>query len=200
MSGSDEKGYVPSDCGFEFYGSDQWHGAGYDSVFAVTEQTENSVTMTCQLENGNTFSRTIELLPGKAAFKVRNSLTSPVDSKNLCIRMHPSFKVNSTAKASLAFTDKSGNAKNYSLGEREDPMAQNELWFREDAMPSGSWTFTDAGSGLVITNTFPVEQAGICYCNWNHLEGRVNLEQWSAIQELPANTPLVLENVYEIRQ
>ncbi len=156
--------------------------------------------MTCQLDNGNTFTRNIELLPGKAAFKVRNSLTSPVAAKNLCIRMHPSFVVSSTAKASLSFTDKNGNAQTFPLGELEDPMAQNELWFRKEAMPGGSWSLTDAGSGLVITNTFSVEQAGICYCNWNNLERRVNLEQWSATQELPANTPLVLENVYEIRQ
>ena len=66
-------------------------------------------------------------------------------------------------------------------------------------MPCGSWTLTDAGSGLAITNSFPLEQAGICYCNWNNLEGRINLEQWSVQQELPANTPLVLENTYEIQ-
>ena len=199
LSGSDGKGYVPSDCGFEFYGSDQWHGAGFDSVFTLTEQTETSVTLSCTLGNGNVFARTIELLPGKAAFKVRNSLTSPVATKNLCIRMHPSFTVNSTAKASLSFTDKNGNAQTFSLGALEDPMASNELWFRKEAMPSGSWTLTDADSGLVVINTFPVEQAGICYCNWNNLEGRVNLEQWSAPRELPANTPLVLENTYEIQ-
>ncbi len=199
LSGSDEKGYVPSDCGFEFYGSDKWHGDGYDSVFTVTEQHENKVTMVCQLENGNTFTRTIELLPDKMAFKVNNSLASPVDTKNLCIRMHPCFAVKSTANARLSFTDKDGKAQVFSLGEQEDPMAQNELWFRNDAMPCGSWALEDADSGLVITNSFPVVQAGACYCNWNNLEGRVNLEQWSAPQELPANTPLVLENVYEIK-
>lgn len=198
LSGSDEKGYVPSECGFEFYGSDQWHGAGFDSQFIVNEQTDNSVSMTCRLENGNTFTRTIELLSDKAAFKVRNILTSPVDTKNLCIRMHPSFSVASTSKTGIAFTDKEGNAKAFQLGEIEDPMASNELWFRKNAMPDGSWSLIDADSNLVITNTFPVEQAGICYCNWNNLEGRVNLEQWSTPVELSANTSLVLENTYEI--
>jgi len=199
LSGSDEKGYVPSDGGFEFYGSDKWHGDGFDSGFSVTGQSGDSVSMTCSLGNGNAFTRTIELLEDRAAFKVTNSLTSPVDTKDLCIRVHPSFNVDSTGDIRLAFTDKDGNAMEFRLGEMEDPMASNELWFRKNAMPCGSWSFADADSGLVVTNAFPAEQVETCYCNWNGLEGRVNLEQWSATRELPANTPLVLENIYEIK-
>ena len=194
--GNERDGWHPLESGFEFYPGEGYRHPGWDAPYTVLSHTRDSITLQAKLADGATFTRTIALLPDRAAFSIHNELASNAKTGKIVFRNHPAFRVSATASAVLHFTAQNG--KRFSRSLANPRQTEAEFWFRDADRPDGSWTIEDLNAGYAIVNTFPKEQLRTAYCNYNRDQKRVNLEMWANDLELPSDKPVVLDSTFEV--
>ena len=165
--------------------------------YDVIESGANFVVLKATMPNGNIITRRIEVLDGKAAFKVTSKMTSTKPVEKNAFRVHPAFMANAPV-SSLFWLSADGTWKEHSLLDKKAPMSENELWMNKDRRPAGQWAILDRTDNLVLLNTFNNAAIDFCYLNWRGSAKRVNLEEWSTPVNSDANNGPMLENTYEM--
>ncbi len=197
VGGNEKDGFVIDDNGYEEFANLNYHGPGYSDNYDVVESGANYIVLKATMTNGNTITRRIEVLDGKAAFKVTSKMTSTKPVEKNAFRVHPAFFANAP-KSSVFCRRTDGSWKEYSLLDKRSPMGEHEIWMNNDRRPNGQWAILDKTDNLVILNTFNNDVIDFCYLNWKGSATRVNLEQWSKPAKSDATTGPMLENTYEV--
>ena len=197
VNGNDKDGFIIDDNGYEEYASLDYRGPGYADAYAVIDSGDDFIVMRAMLDNGATLTRRIEILPGKAAFKVTSQLTTDQPKPGNAFRSHPAFRAN-TPESSVFCRKADGSWQEYSLNDAKEPLEWHEIWMNGDKRPAGQWALLDRTDNMVILNTFDDDTVDFCYLNWDGSVMRVNLEEWSkAATSDPENGP-ALVNTYEV--
>ncbi len=197
FSGDNQNGYRPSEHGIEGYASSAYQGPGATEPFTVRKEGHDFIEMECTFKDGVTLSRKIELIPGKAAFKITQSITSDKFIKARATRLHPSFAVPDTNLTTL-YAKIQGKWQPFDLARTNAPMGEFELWFNgNDNRIDGKWAILDKASGSILFNTF-TDSTDFCYLNWNEKDRRINLEQWGKTVDLVPGKASTIETTYEL--
>ena len=196
-TGNDKEGFVIDDNGYEEYANLNYRGPGFADNYAIVESGANFVVLKATMPNGNTITRRIEVLDGKAAFKVTSKMTSDKPVEKNAFRIHPAFMAE--APASSVFCRKAdGSWKEYSLHDKKLPMGEHEIWMNKDRRPAGQWAILDRTDNIVLLDTFEDASIDFCYLNWKGSAKRVNLEEWSTPVNSDANNGPSIINTYEV--
>ncbi|MBT7056809.1 MAG: DUF4838 domain-containing protein [Lentisphaerae bacterium] len=196
--GDDKNGWHPSKGGIEEYSTSDYHAPGWTEAYKIVEQGDTFAVLEATLSNGFSLRRRVELAADRPALIITSNLVnSGSAARSAQFRIHPAFAVVDTAKASLWMKGRTKWSEK-SLANPADPKAENELWLRDAACPSGAWAIRDNSCDLTILNTFDPQQVAFYYANWNGAQKRVNLEQWSQRAKLAPGKSLTIRNVYEI--
>ena len=197
VTGNEKDGFIVDDNGYEEYANLNYRGPGYADNYDVIESGANYVVLKATMSNGNIITRRVELLDGKAAFKVTSKMTSTKPVEKNAFRVHPAFMANAP-KSSVFCRNADGTWKEYSLHDKKAPMGEHEIWMNKDRRPAGQWAILDRTDNLVMLDTFNNDAIDFCYLNWKGSAKRVNLEEWSTPANSDANNGPVLENTYEM--
>jgi len=190
--GSEEEGYEAFEAGYEEYGSNDYRGLGWNEEYTVKEQSATAITMAAKLRSGLTFTRRIELLPQRYAFRITSTL-SGTPSKQAIFRTHPTFYTPEVTRVSLRLRRPDNRWKEYKIPDD----GTTELWLRGDEMPAGQWAIVDPVLKRALVNTFDVNEVSICYANWNKSLNRCNPEQWSRTVDASETSGPSITNTYE---
>ncbi|MBR4219603.1 MAG: DUF4838 domain-containing protein [Victivallales bacterium] len=199
FSGDNQTGYRPEEHGIEGYASSAYRGPGAIDPFTVLKAGRDFLEMECTFKDGVILTRKIELLPGKAEFKITQSITSDKPVKGRATRLHPSFVVPDTNQAEL-YAKTLLKWKHWELARPNAPQGEHELWFKgigiEDRI-HGAWAILDKTTNTVLLNTF-TDSTDFCYLNWNGKDRRINLEQWGKTVDLEPGKTSTIETTYEL--
>ena len=197
FSGNEKDGYRPEEHGIEGYASPAYRGPGSTEPFEVREEGRDHIVLECHFKDGITLSRKIQLLPGKPAFKITQSIRSEKPIKGRATRLHPCFLVTDTNRSAV-YARFGESWRSFELARPEAPLGEYELWFNEkDNHINGQWAILDKVSNTILLNTF-TDSTDFCYLNWNGKDRRINLEQWGKSADLGAEATSALETTYEL--
>ena len=197
VSGNNQTGYRPDEHGIEGYATEAYRGPGATDAFTVRKAGLDYLEMECVFKDGVTLFRRIELLPGRAAFKITQSITSNKPVKSRATRLHPAFSVTDTNQAEL-HAKIQGKWQVFDMARPQAPQGEYELWFNgNDNRISGVWAVLDKTTDTVLLNTF-TDTTDFCYLNWNGRDKRVNLEQWGKTVDLEPGKASTIETTYEL--
>ena len=197
IEGDNKAGYSPSVHGIEGYASSAYRGPGATDAFTVRKEGYDFLEMECVFKDGVTLTRRIELIPGKAAFKITQSITSDRRVKGRATRLHPCFAVHDTNQIEIHAKIK-GKWQMFDLARPEAPQGEYEIWFNEnDNRIDGTWAVLDKTSDTILLNTF-TDTTDFCYLNWNGKDRRINLEQWGKTVDLEPGKTSTIETTYEL--
>ncbi len=197
ISGDNQTGYRPTEHGIEGYASSAYQGPGATDAFTVRKEGDDFLEMVCTFKDGVILSRKIELIPGKAAFKITQSITSDKLVKSRATRLHPSFAVPDTNQTEL-HAKVQGKWQVFDLARPQGPQGEYELWFNgNDNRISGTWAILDKTTDTILLNTF-TDSTDFCYLNWNGKDKRINLEQWGKTVDLEPGKASTIETTYEL--
>ncbi|MDD4098151.1 MAG: DUF4838 domain-containing protein [Lentisphaeria bacterium] len=194
--GSAESGYEAFEAGYEDYGSADYRGVGWNEAYAVQEKSATAITMAAKLRGGLTFTRRIELLPKRHAFRVTSSL-SGASVKKAVFRTHPTFYTPDATRVSLRWRLGDGSWEEYRIPPSAVDGEAAQLWLRGDKLPAGQWAIVDPVLKRALVNTFDPAEVSVCYANWNKSLNRCNPEQWSRAVDADATSGPTITNTYE---
>jgi len=194
--GSEEEGYEAFEAGYEEYGSADYRGTGWNEDYAVLEQSATTITMAAKLRGGLTFTRRIELLPRRHAFRITSSL-SGAPAKQAVFRTHPTFFAPDVTQVALRWRRPDNSWEEYKIPPSAVDGEAAQLWLREDKLPAGQWAIVDPVLKRALVNTFDVQEVSVCYANWNKSLKRCNPEQWSRAVDANATSGPSVTNTYE---
>ncbi|MCQ2403379.1 MAG: DUF4838 domain-containing protein [Lentisphaeria bacterium] len=196
----DGKGYllVPCQEGYEEFSSAGYNLADVQRPFQVLEIGADYAVMQAKFPNGATLTRRVELLAEKCAFQVTTKLTADTPKAGAVFRAHPVLSTPNGSKLSLHWKDASGAWQGRALQATDIPRIDGEFWMRDALRPAGIWCVANETDGTVIVNTFQNDCVDFCYANWNQVDNRVNLEEWSKPVDADAENGPVLQNTYEL--
>ena len=196
VDGSAESGYEAFEAGYEDYGSADYRGVGWNEAYAVQEKSATAITMAAKLRGGLTFTRRIELLPKRHAFRVTSSL-SGASVKKAVFRTHPTFYTPDATRVSLRWRLGDGSWEEYRIPPSAVDGEAAQLWLRGDKLPAGQWAIVDPVLKRALVNTFDPAEVSVCYANWNKSLNRCNPEQWSRAVDADATSGPTITNTYE---
>ena len=171
--GSEEEGYEAFEAGYEEYGSNDYRGIGWNEEYAVLEQSATAITMAAKLRSGLTFTRRIELLPQRYAFRITSTLAG-APSKQAIFRTHPTFYAPEVTRVSLRLRRPDNSWKEYKIPDD----GTTELWLRGDEMPAGQWAIVDPVLKRALVNTFDVNEEHLLR-QLEQVPESLQPEQWS---------------------
>lgn len=197
--GSEAEGWQPSEGGYEEYSTTGYRAPGWSEDYRIVQQDERSAELECTLANGFVMHRRIELAADQPELIVtstlRNDTKAPLKAG---FRIHPAFTVTRTATAQAFIKQADGTWRLVPLANPDDPEAEKELWLRGSECPAGGWGIFDPDAKVGLLDTFTRDQVDFCYLNWNGKQARVNLEEWSARNDLKPGAALTLRNTYRV--
>ncbi len=197
IEGDNKAGYSPSMHGIEGYASSAYCGPGATDAFTVRKEGYDFLEMECVFKDGVTLTRRIELVPGKAAFKITQSITSDKLVKGRATRLHPCFVVHDTNQTEI-HAKIQGKWQLFDLARPDAPQGEYEIWFNGNGNRiDGAWAIFDKTSDTILLNTF-TNTTDFCYLNWNGKDRRINLEQWGKTVDLEPGKASTIETTYEL--
>ncbi len=168
-------------------------GAG--DAYSVIRQSGDSVTLSAELENGCTLTRTISLDAEKPTVTIASRLKNTSDEPyTASLRAYGSFAVGEAEKRWLVFTRSDNKDVSLQLAEWSKP----HQWWLGRAMPKGSCTVWDEVSGTGVVNRFDPDQLHVVHTYAG--EEHVVLELRAKPTELAPGEETGLTHSYQIIQ
>ncbi len=194
-----EGAWDPLRGGYEEYSQADYRSPGWREAYAVTSQSDHSISLEAKLKGGLKLARTIELDPQKPLMRVSSILENTgKQAQTGCLRVHPAFAVQSTGQAAVYMRQADGSWSRKSLANPADPRAEKSIFLQSDDIPAGAWAVVDEAAKIAIVNRMPAGKLSQVLLNWNGADGRVNLELYSKARKLKPGEKIVLEQTYQV--
>eukprot|EP00897_Mesotaenium_endlicherianum_P004111 jgi/Mesen1/3728/ME000203S02822 len=181
--------------GYEEYSGSEYRSAGCSGPYCVVpgSLSEDGVAMEGDVGGGLTLRRSIQVT-GKSRVAIQSLIEATAVgagsagfSRIVCLRIHPSFKLDHPQSAYVQFTSIEGKQRRlYSSGA--------EMCLRGHERPNGEWALVLPTH--VVTNTFDVRDVETCLLHWGGTF--CNLELWSTERPVSKETPLSVSHCYDV--
>jgi hypothetical protein len=184
--------------GYEEYSQFERTSPGPAAEFAAQQpSTPRRVVLRARLRNGIELDRTFELAPTGSRLTIRSAFTNRGTAPiRVTPRSHPEFDIGCFRRATLDYTDATGEHIRRELLTARRP--RGEVSLPVASVSGNSWRLVDKATGCVIENRFERPEITTLYCFYGEAQGCVNLELWGKATDLAPGASVSLTQTFAV--